>query len=488
MEAQNYLGIYLSKDSATVVCLGSQGRGGNVQGCFSVSVGEKEERNISADMSELARLIAEGCAERGLEFSEVAVALDCAMFMQHSVHSEFRDTKQIAQTVRFDTEEALSTDISDVAVAFKITSSDETGSELTVFTAQRQMFSDILLSLQSNGIDPITVEPDVNCLSRFILKNVSLPEDSPPLFGALSRRRGYFVGFAKSRETPTVRTFLVDHRQNRSDLLTREVLVTVASAGADEPMNCLRVFDSTDSINCQQLGEKLGIEVIGVDLAESVAAGPDILADCADAVEFVVAYGAALTHLEKAKGVNFRDDFMPYQGKKLRLQKTLKFLSVSVSVLMLALGMYLTSQLLQTNKYRGRLRKKFELDYLAVIPARRKVPPKLKDAVTKLGSAERILRRKTGDIITGDEAVSAKLRLLLAAFNECAAATKLHIDSISISSRNISVSGSTAGRANRNTLKLFTAIKKNGLKISQQRLSSDAGRDKFNITVAPKGS
>ena len=158
LETKNYLGIYLSKDTATVVCLGSQGREHNILGCFSVSVQEQTEQNHQV----LATLIAQGCAERELRFSEVAVAWDCAMFMQHNVHSEFKDSKQIAQTVRFDAEEALATDVTNIAIAFKITSSDENGSELSVFTAQRKILSDVLLSLESNNIDPITEEPDVS--------------------------------------------------------------------------------------------------------------------------------------------------------------------------------------------------------------------------------------------------------------------------------------------------------------------------------------
>ena len=149
MKGQNYLGIYISKNAATVVCLGSQGREHNILGCFSVSVEESDEPNLRV----LANLISQGCAERELGFSEVAVALDCAMFMQHNVHSEFDDAKQIASTIRFDTEEALATDITDVAIAFKITSSNQTGSELAVFTAQRKILSDILISLQSNNIE-----------------------------------------------------------------------------------------------------------------------------------------------------------------------------------------------------------------------------------------------------------------------------------------------------------------------------------------------
>lgn len=107
MEGPNYLGIYLSKDAATVVCLGN----GSVLGCFSVTIGENQQQKPQ----ELVRLITEGCAKRGLKFSDAAVALDCSMFMQHNVHSKFNDLRQIAATVRFDAEEVLGMDITDLA-------------------------------------------------------------------------------------------------------------------------------------------------------------------------------------------------------------------------------------------------------------------------------------------------------------------------------------------------------------------------------------
>ena len=107
--------------------------------------------------------------------------------------------------------------------------------------------------------------------------------------------------------------------------------VTAALVGTDEPINGLKVFDSTGSVNCQQLGEKLGIETGSVDLAASAGAKPDALTDCADTVDFAIACGAALAHLEKEQSVNFRNDFSPFLGKKLRLQKMLKVLSISVA-------------------------------------------------------------------------------------------------------------------------------------------------------------
>ena len=167
MESQNSLGIYISKESATAIYVNSRAKDGNRVDCFNVLV-EEAEGQEQTNMQILTGLIAQGCAERKWRFTEISVALDCTLFMQHSVHSEFREPKKIAATVKFDTEEALATDITSVALAFEIISSDETGSELTVFTAERTILSDILTALQQHDLDPITIEPDVNGLIHFI--------------------------------------------------------------------------------------------------------------------------------------------------------------------------------------------------------------------------------------------------------------------------------------------------------------------------------
>jgi hypothetical protein len=488
VEGQNYLGIYLSKETATVVCLGSQGRDGNVLGCFSVSVEEQEEQNQSSTKNEaqrsaffgagLANLIARGCAERELKFSEVAVALDCAMFMQHNVHSDFTEPKQIAATIRFDTEEALATDVTDVAIAFEITSSDQTGSALAVFTAQRKILSDVILSLQQYNIDPVTVEPDVNCLSRFIRQNISLSEDLHPFFCMFSRRNGYFIVPAGDKQgtqkTSTMRTFLVSPTQNRTELLAREVSVTAALVETGEAINCLKVFDSAGSVNYQQLSEKLGIEAGGVDWLQSAAIEPAALADCADPVDFAIAYGAALAHLEKAQSINFRSEFMPHQGKKLRLQKALKLAAISVTVLAIAVGVYFQSQLLKTNKDRSERRKRLEADYSVVMG---KKPPS--NPVKKLETELRRIKKVSGP----SDVVSARLILVLEAFNKYAEQkTDLNIDSVTIASK-ISIVGDTSSPGN--TLIFFKAIK-GKLEISQERVYTKAGRNHFSITVVSK--
>lgn len=485
MQGQNYLGIYLSKDRATALCLSSQAQDIKLLGCFSVSL----ERPEQANPQTLAELIARGCAERRLQFSEAVVALDCAMFMQHKLHSDFSDQKQIASTIRFDTEEALATDISESAIAFEIAASDQTGSSLNVFTAQRRVLSDVLAGLQTNNIDPISIEPDINCLSRFVRRNISVAtsqQAEKTLYVMLSGQNGYFIFLSAAQKQLAARTILLGGRQDRTELLNQEVPLTAAFAGSDGLIERLRVFDSADSVDYRQLGNRLGLQTDSLNLAEAAGADTENLGDCDDLVDFAICYGAALGCLEKQPSLNFRNDFLPYQGKKLQLEKRIKQLSVFATIVMLMIGVYFQSQLLQKNKDINRLHKELAKDY-SVVMLGKKVPAKSSISSKLAGELRRIRAVKSGQLsITGEESASAKLTLVLEAFNKCAAQTDLKIETISITSRNISIVGDTSSR--RNTLKLFEAFKSVNLDVQQQRLNPKAGRDNFSITLVTKGS
>jgi hypothetical protein len=283
-----------------------------------------------------------------------------------------------------------------------------------------------------------------------------------------------------------MRTFLVGPTRARAELLAREVSVTTALLENEEPINCFKAFDSTGSVNYQQLSEKLGFEASGVDFAEAAATEPQSLADCADLVDFVIAYGAALAHSEKPQSINFRSDFMPYQGKKQRMEKALKFASISVTVLLLALGVYFQMPLLKTNEYRSELRKKFAKDYLVVLPGEKKLPAKFRDAVRKLSSEDRRIQyHQSGRFgAAGEESMMSKLTLVLQAFNKCAAPTNLKINKVSITTKNIRIEGDTASF--KKTLDLRKSIEKSNLVILQDNITEKSGRSNFSITVVPK--
>jgi hypothetical protein len=487
VQIANYLGIYLAKDHATVVCLAAQGRERNMVGCFSVSAEKPEEPSFQ----DIARRIAAVCAERQIKFVEASVALDCAMFMQHSIHSEFSDPRKIAQTVRFDTEEALGTDATDVAISFRINSAEKAGAELSAFTAKKTLLSDLLGALQSNNLDPVSVEPDVNCLARFVCQNVSLAPNAHPLFVFLSRRNGYFVSPAASpwqgiSPTPatSLRTFLLSASQNRTNALTKQVSMTTALLQSAAAVNQLEILDAADSINYDEIGEKLSIAANRIDLTGMAKVPPENLADCPDTAEFAIAYGAALVHLDLPASTNFRSDFMPYQGRRMRLQKTLKFSSVAAVVLMFALGLYGLMQAIQINRYRTQLRAKYSKEYSAVMFGE-KVQGKLKNSTDKLARAlRRVKEAQKGFSLTGEQAVSAKLALVLQAFNKCAAVTGLNVESVAITDKAITISGESPSPEN--SLRVFDALRQAGFNILQQRISTDAGKSSFSVTTEPK--
>lgn len=489
MESHKSLGIYLSKNTATAVCLDMQDGKQNVSGCFSVSLEDQEQADIQA----LVGLIVKGCSQRGLKFSTIQVALDCSLVMLHSVRSEFSDPRQIRATVRFDTEDALSTDISEVGLAFEVTSIDQDGSELNVFTAQKNVLLEVLSALQSYNLDPIIMEPDIHCLSRFI-KNKIAPADSEhdgTLYGMLSHRSGYLVLppspiSGDKQKAPIIRTFMIGQLQNRSQLLTREILVTAALAENKIPVNRLKIFDSAGSVDSKELEERIGKESSVFDFSSETGIEPEKIADCESPVDFAIAYGAALANSEKNHIANFRDDFSPYLGHQKRMQKALKFAAVSITALLIAVGLYFQIQLFRVNKDSSQLRNKFAIDYSTVVLEKLEDDKTFKDAVRALrGSLRRVEAEKKGLEPSGDKnSISSKLTMILTAFNKCASKTELNVKTISITSRDINITGDTSSRTN--TSELFATIRNSDLMIVQDDVAMKGNRDSFSISVKPK--
>ena len=109
--------------------------------------------------------------------------------------------------------------------------------------------------------------------------------------------------------------------------------------------------------------------------------------------------------------------------------------------------------------------------------------PPAKNPVKKLASELRRIKKQSEPL--DKESVSARLTLVLEAFNKCASPTGLNIDSVTISSKITIVGDTASARGNRNTLRVFEAIKET-LEISKERVYTKAGRDHFIITVVPK--
>ena len=266
-------------------------------------------------------------------------------------------------------------------------------------------------------------------------------------------------------------------------MLIKQISMTTALLQTAWAVNRLEIFDTADTVSCDDIAKKITIEADRIDITALAKLSADAIADCPDAVEFAIAYGAAIAQLDGSGGTNFRGDFMPYQGRKMRLQQTLKFFAVAAVILMFTVGLYGLMQALQFNKYRTQLQTKFAKDFTAVMFGE-KMPSKTKEATRKISTAlRRIKEAQKGFSLTGEEAVAAKLALVLQALNKCAAATGLNIDTVSITDKMITINGDTPSPEN--TLKMFEALKQTGLNVLQQRISTDGGRSTFGVTVEP---
>ena len=480
MEQHKCLGIYWTRSGATAVLTTLEGGTLQLWSCFTVDAAAPAE---GEEPQSLAQRIVAACMERQLVFDEVAVAIDCGMFTQHNVHSDFNTSRQIAQTIRFDAEEALATDASKLAIAFTITASDESGSGVCVYSVDRTTMMDILADLQNNKLDPIAMEPDVSCLVRFLQYAFAPAAQTHPLYALLGRKFGYFVAAGKTQNNWPVRTFLIGPNQNRSVLMTREIPMTLATLNTAEPVDMLRVFDSANSIDAQKAGEESGFAAEHINLAqvmEPVTAG---MTESPDPVDFAVACGAALGHLTKTR-VDFRQDFMPYQGKKLLLEKTLRMLSISVTLMLLAVGLYFQLRLYKANHYLSHQRQNMQNEYVAVFG---KAPGSSKDVLSNLRrELVRVQKVKSGQLsASGEASVSALVTYVLEALNAAPPQVQMNIDYVTVGAKSIIISGDTASRDN--TIALFNAIDAHQhLKTSQQTYEFKANRDQFRVTVLPK--
>lgn len=486
MEGQNHIGIYIRNNSATVVCLSTRGHEQKLIGCLSVRNEPNEQaEGVAGGVVKLAELIGKKCQEKFPQYKQwdASVSIDCAMYMQHGVHSEFTEVKQISQTIRFDTEEAIASDISNIALAFRVMSTDAGGSELSVFTLDKKILSDIITALGGIGIDPMAVEPDIVSLSRYALKKI--PRESEPkgtLFAVFSDHNGYMAGFSGNQKQTIMRTFLAGSAADRTSLLARELPITTALSKSDEPIKSVAVFDSAEKVNVQQLAEKVRMETVSIDLTADAAVA-ESLTDCSDKVGFAIAYGCAVGQVERENIVNFRNDFMPYQGKKKRLEKLVKIVCVAAALLLVTAGAYFQARLHQTNKYRQQLQAKLEKEYSAVMMGK-KITAKT-DALKSLDSTyRRIENIRSGKGGTGEESITSQLTAIMDAINKIAKQTALAIESISITGNEIRIVGDTSSR--QNTQIFFEALKKNKFEMGQQRLDTKGGRDIFTVAVIPK--
>lgn len=471
--------MYWSRQSVTAVSLASRGAHPTVAQAFTV---KSETDRPSAEM---ARMLMEEVRRRGISTADCFVAVDAAVYTQHNLHTAFTDYKQIANTIKFDTEEAIATDATNLAITFSITDSDAAGSSVAVYTSDRTGMLEIIQGILSAGFDPETVEPDILCLARFFQQCFVTPEAMRPLFVVFGEKTCYILSFNDAGH-PRVRSFVLSASSTKTQTLSREIPLTIAAMNAGGSFTGIFIAGSVDGLETAVLSERIGMPVEIVDGIKLTGGGPSLLADGTPPAAYLAAYAAALP-VTRTRRADFRADTVPYQGRRKVLEKALRTVCVSAAVILLAIGLNLQAQASRHNRAIQELKDKLLADYAPVmnsdkLPTTEKVSGKLMRTLNQLEKAAKGLG-------SGDEnSVVSRLTYILEGLNtamqvaEGQSANKvgLEIDQIKIAPKSITLKGSTNGRSQ--TLAMMEAFKTGGKLNPTHVQHKEAGnRDEFQI-------
>jgi hypothetical protein len=485
VEQNNCLGIHVSKAGATAVLLSANAAHPAVLGCVSVTRDPKESGDSAPQESLVGRLVGQ-LASAGLRYGEVCVSIDCAMYTQHNLRSDFTEYKQIANTIMFDAEEALARDATEMALTFSVIGPDgEAGSRVAVFTADRALLSTMLSEMQEQNLDPTAIEPDILCLARY-LENFAVPKEVRPLFVVFSHQSCYMILPQGSHASPLVRSFIVGRSQNVTSVLQREIPLTLAAMNADEPVTAVFIAGENDALDTQKLAQSTGLDIETIELSTMVGAADAAKINGTAPAEFAMAYGAALTEVKHVRPYDFRRSFAPYQGKRMIMQKTLRMISVMVTITMVALGIYLQLKVLKKANYIAELEKNLIEDYREIMYGAN--PPKSTPIITKLNSVLVQVTKIRGGELGDESSIPAKLTYMLEAINGTPESIDLNVTSIDLTNNRMSLNGDTNRRDN--TVALFNAMDAHPkLQKVAWRHDQKSNRDVFTIDLElTKGS
>ena len=486
VEQHNRLGLYLSKGRASAVLV--SGRHGRVEvlACFQAATAPDEQAPAS-----LGAVLAREIAARQITFGEAYAALDCRLYSQHQVHSAFTEARQIHSTIRFDLEEVVASDTTNLAIASSICRTGADGADVTVFSADRSVLTEALRDLQANRIDPAVVEPDVVCLARFLRQHFVTPRPAEAMFVVVSQTACWMIRHSDSDAAPSVRSFFLSPRQEVTAVLAREIPITLASLSAEPPVQSVFLAGAVDGVDIRRLHERTGLDVQVIDVAKLCGAGPNAETECGSAAWLAAAHGAALPP-GAVRRADLRCDFLPYRGGRLIMERIGRVFSVAMTVLLVTLGAYLQLQVLENNRNVSRIREKLSEDYKAAMYGQDL--PRDEAAYKRLQRVFRSLEKAGEAGGSEDEnSVTSRLTYIFETFNTAMKTgdqknpneIDLKIDSITISDQTIKVAGDTKSR--KDTLTLLEAFNKHQrLKKISENLQLKGNRDSFSINLEMK--
>jgi len=175
---------------------------------------------------------------------------------------------------------------------------------------------------------------------------------------------------------------------------------------------------------------------------------------------------------------------MPYQGRRRILQRSLQVVSVSVTILFLAMGLYFQVKAWRNREDYSRLQQKLNESYSAAMYGAKR--PSSEPILSKLRRTLNTVKQQASGILD-ESSVTGRLTYVLESINNSPKTVDVNIKTITISDRLITIVGDTNSRTS--TRELFDAFKKHKmLEVTDERFNTAKNRDEFVLTLKAKES
>ncbi|MBN2377862.1 MAG: hypothetical protein JXD22_15805 [Sedimentisphaerales bacterium] len=481
MAKNSCMGLHYNELGITAVLLEKRGSDFVVAESFRVVPEAADEKALSAGaavgeasagderVSTLVELFGQESERRDIGKPAVVLTLSGKYYQNQFHHSEFSEEKQLRQTIRFDVEDDFTAEVESLAIGYqRLPMGDVSGSDLILYTVERNRLEPLLRELDEAGYDALTAWPDIAAWLSYLKNTDQLPQGESVLATAYCYDVLYILLLDADQKPILSRSVVCSSGQDLSGLLIAEVQRSVDMMADDEqPVRMLyhgsgftagqiATIEQETSLQCEPLKDK--------DAAGAFAAG------------------AAMSYLSGRAAVDFREDGM--QPRSLTESRSRAWYGFAAAVTIL-LVMLLLVMKMQTARYRSAEAVASDQIRNAYVEVMGKKPGPSANISRHINTEYKMLRDKTRAKVDRSIPGSAShtMTLVMGALADLGEDFDLDVQSLRVKAENAMLSGSFADMASQ--IKFDEAVNAVGqLKVERwDFVDTEDARRNFNTTI-----
>lgn len=304
-QSEMCLGLYYDEQAVKAVRVEKQDQGYRIFPLNEVKVAaatESSDETEDAELEEavlpnlaaaLQSLAADPALSHGPTLAPL-LALDSCLYHTQLYHSDFENSLQIDQTLSFDVEEDSLFDSESTFLCYKKLPTASEGSDLLVFSTQREGFENLTTCFEQNELDCLSIEPDCVSWHHYLTSQGQLASDEAAMVLGRSEKNLYVLITNNEQEPVFLRSYYCPIEDDISETLVGELRRCLTLIPQDQHPTKLWIHRGGFSGNqIKRLEEDLSFSATALD-------EPDI--------GRAFAAGVAIGWLEKNASVDFRKD------------------------------------------------------------------------------------------------------------------------------------------------------------------------------------